>query len=189
MFREYLSMLAECNGLPPGEWRIEPGMGFGSDQMWWSGGWRRSTPHNGLDLRSYKMASGEVLYLDGTGVIPVAENGEIINIIRDFLGFSVFVSHEEDGSGVKFVSAYGHIVPGEGLETGAHLRRGDIIGKLSEYEDMPVPPHLHISLIEADAKAVSGLDWPQIENAGGRARGLRFLDPLGPDRTQQGPDG
>jgi hypothetical protein len=113
--------------------------------------------------------------MDGSSRVPASGDGEVINIARDYLGSSVFVSHGE-GSGKTLVSALGHMVPAEGLEPGAHLGKGDIIGKLSEYDDMPVPPHLHISLFRAEAGDLAGIDWQGLRASGS----TRFIDPLCP---------
>jgi len=175
MFREYLRMLADTNGFGPGEWLMGPGMRFGSWRKWWSGNGTRTSPHNGLDLRIYREASGREVYLDGRDIVPVCRDGEVINIVKDFLGHSVFVMHGKDANGAALVSAYGHIVPAEGLLPGVRLTRGGTIGKLSDYIGMPVPPHLHISLIESGLSDLRGLGWEEL----GTSDSIRFLDPIG----------
>jgi len=173
MFRDYLRLLAEINGFGPGEWLIEPGMDYGSWRKWWSGSGTRTSEHNGLDLRIYREASGRDIYLDGRDRVPAGGEGEVINIAKDFLGKSVFVSHGRDESGAALVSAYGHIVPEEGIGPGTRLVKGDIIGKLSEYAGMPVPPHLHLSLIRMSGLKAEKLNWTLL----GTSDRVEFLDP------------
>jgi len=167
-------MLAMTNGLNPGSWRFEPGMLFGANIRWWGQGGPRKAPHNGLDIRKYEESSGRVIALDGSSRAPAARDGEVINIIKDFLGFTVFVSHKGTTGGARLFSAYGHIVPEAGLSPGAGLSKGEIIGTLSEYDGMPVPPHLHLSFFEIQAGiAREHLDWDELEGA----EGVRFIDP------------
>ena len=87
--------------------------------------------------------------LDGSTVVPAADDGEIINIIKDFLGHSIFISHGPAKGGSVIISAYGHLAPSGSLSPGVQVKRGDIIGSLAQYDGMPVPPHLHLSIIEA----------------------------------------
>ena len=165
-------MLASINGFGPGSWKFKPGMLFGADTKWWGDdGGTRKTPHNGLDIRLYKESSGGIISLVGSSLVPSAGDGEVLTIIEDFLGYSVFVAHGLTEGGRTLVSAYGHIVPEEGLDAGARLSRGDIIGSIAEYEGMQVPPHLHFSvLILSDG--FKELDWGIVEN------NAVFLDPL-----------
>lgn len=167
-------MLAEANGFGAGQWQIEPGMGFAHETKWWGQRGPREEAHNGVDLKFYMGPGDSVRYLDGRSLVPVMDDGAVINVTSDFLGHSVFVSHGEDESGLTLVSAYGHMVPAEGLEAGMHLKRGDIIGKLSEYNDMPVPPHLHLSLLIMHGGYLKKPDWQDIGVSGD----LRALDPL-----------
>ena len=115
MLKGYMQLLASANGFAEGgHWEMEPGMGFGSRDKWWPAKdpHRPEGPHNGLDIRQYS-AQGQHWILGTDSVVPVAEDGKIISIIKDFLGYSIFVSHgeisETPSGGV--ISAYGHIVP------------------------------------------------------------------------------
>lgn len=166
-------MLADINGFPPGQWVLEPGMGFGDRIKWWGDRGPRAAAHNGLDLKFYREAGDNVRFMDGRSLVPVMAEGEVINIVSDFLGRSVFIAHGDD-NGLTLVSAFGHLIPNDEIVPGAHLKRGDIIGKLSEYDGMPVPPHLHYSLIESGSADIRGIDWPTLETSGS----TRFLDPL-----------
>ena len=95
----YPTLLSELNGYPPGAWLIEPGQGFGSDRKWWAHGGPRTEAHNGLDLRAYEPRGGELIYVDGSVRVPAALGGKIVNIFKDFLGFSLFVAHDRQQDG------------------------------------------------------------------------------------------
>ena len=167
-------MLARTNELGPGTWRFEPGMLFRSESKWWGDGGPRKAPHNGLDIRSYEEAAGRITTLDGSTRVPAAGDAVVANIIKDFLGYSVFVSHGAAKGEAGLFSAYGHIVPEAGLSPGASLSKGTVIGRLAEYHGMPVPPHLHLSLFEIGSDvAVERLDWSGLEVT----EGVRFMDP------------
>jgi len=171
MFSGYLSMLADTNGLGPGFWKFEPGMLFKAEAKWWGDGGPRDEPHNGLDLRCYKQESGTMVSLGSGSMVPVAADGEVVSIVRDFLGYSAFVAHGPGKSGTVSVSAYGHIAPVDGLVPGVCVSKGHIIGKLSEYEGMAVPPHLHVSFF-AMPEGFHELDWGVI------GQEAVFVDPL-----------
>jgi len=171
MFSGYLSMLSDINGLGPGAWQFEPGMLFDAETKWWGNGGLRNVLHNGLDLRYFKQGSGKMVTLGCESLVPVAGEGVILNIAKDFLGFSIFVSHGDDGRGRTLVSAYGHIVPEEGVAPGACVPGGHIIGSLAEYEGMPAPPHLHLSVFTLPG-GLHETNWGSIE------QDAVFLDPL-----------
>ena len=69
-------------------------MGFGATGKWWAEG-MRATPHNGLDMRLYEDADGREAALDEATLVPTMDDGEVVAIIRDFLGESVFVAHAD----------------------------------------------------------------------------------------------
>ncbi len=162
----YTGLLEALNAIRIRRWIIRPGMGFGAAEKWWDGG-IRAAPHNGLDLRLYEDADGREAALGEATLVPALEDGEAVTIIRDFLGESVFVAHS-DG----IISAYGHLRPL--CRVGDKLRRGQAIAKLSERPGMPVPPHLHISLLRLPKGFdVAGLTWRALDGA------AEFLDPAG----------
>ena len=180
MLKGYMQLLASANGFKGGgHWDIEQGMGFGSMDKWWSqeDTMRAEGAHNGLDIRQYTV-QGQQMTLGADSVVPVAEGGKIISIIKDFLGYSIFVSHgeisETPSGGV--ISAYGHIVPDKVLYKGMRLKRGDTLGSIAEYEGMAAPAHLHLSIIvskQGNDEAIFN-DWQRVQ----AALGLKFVDPL-----------
>lgn len=177
MYKEYADKLARANGYNAGRWLAVPGMGFGDEARWWGDCGPRGEPHNGVDFREYEYATGGIVCLGAGSVVPVLREGEVVAVIKDFLGHSVFVSHGPaggGGGGEVLLSACGHIMTAAGVEPGLLLRASDMLGRVSEYEDMPVPAHLHLSLlIVAEGTELSSLRWAGLETRGD----VRFLRP------------
>ena len=80
---------------------------------------RRYTPHEGLDLHRYEDIGGLTKTVDQHTKIPGAFAGYIVKIDRDFLGRSIYMSHAIfRAGGRQLLSAFGHTVPRESLQTG-----------------------------------------------------------------------
>ncbi len=172
----YPDMLARANDLEPGRWNIAPGMGFNDTHKWWGDMGQREVAHNGIDLREYLYNDRDPYTVDGDTIVPVAQDGEIVCIIRDFLGMSVFVRHEGDRSGRTILTAYGHIVPDVRLVPGFYMVGGDAIGTVAgQGDDSRIPAHLHYSIVEADSTIdTASISWPMLE----ADSSIVFCDPL-----------
>lgn len=169
----YTGLIEALNNIRILRWIFRPGMGFGAAEKWWAEG-TRTSPHNGLDLRLYEDAEGREAALDGHSLVPALDDGEVVALIGDFLGESVFVAHS-DG----IVSAYGHLRPL--CNVGDRVRRGQAIATLSERPGMTVPPHLHLSMIRLpEGYDLAGLTWQRLDSA------ARYLDPAGLIKEEPG---
>ena len=129
-------------------WLFHPGMLFNSRETWWGAEKQRAAPHEGLDLCSFEDTNGLVKKVDNRIKIPATFAGAIVKIHQDFLGKSIYLSHEifaADGS--RLYTIYGHTKPLSSLAPGDRVAEGEILGAVSAAsgQKSPVPAHLHIS--------------------------------------------
>lgn len=159
-------------------WEFLPGMRFEERAAWWRGGADRGGAHQGLDICWYRIRDGRRLSLGAGARIPAPWAGEVVAIVEDFLGSSVFVEHgPPDGGGRRLHSVCGHVDPLPGLAVGGLLRDGDEIGVVADPAGRrtAAPPHLHVTLALVDRTGgPSRLDWQAL---GDRSR-VQLLDPL-----------
>jgi len=131
------------------KWIFHPGMLFHSTDRWWGDGGSRDHPHQGLDLCLYRDRNGDDHALDRKIKVPLIYDGEVVNIITDYIGKSVFLIHDiSDGKGNQLYSIYGHTEPYDGLGKGKTLNEGDVIATIKDTKEKKVDimPHLHLSL-------------------------------------------
>jgi hypothetical protein len=157
------------------EWAFYPGMLFGSRLKWWGRGYR-DRPHEGLDMCLYRDREGRLRSLSENTRIPVIYEGEVANVVKDFLGQSVFVRHDlRDRDGFLLHTVYGHTAPLTGVSRGSAFAEGDIMATLAAAGDRRIPPHLHVSMAWISPSLLpEELNW----GAMGDPHLLRFLDPL-----------
>ena len=113
-------------------WLFQPGMLFNSQETWWGEKKPRATPHEGLDLCCFEDLTGQIKQLDKNIKIPATFAGKIVKIDRDFLGKSIYLSHEifaEDGR--QLYTAYGHTEPLAAMQAGKVVEAGEIIAAVS----------------------------------------------------------
>jgi hypothetical protein len=174
----FTSLLIRWNGLEAAgfaAWEFLPGMKFAERSAWWRDGTERTGAHEGLDICFYRTGDGRRLSLGAGARVPVMCPGEVVAIVDDFLGRSVFVAHGiADGGGRRLHSVCGHVDPCPGLAPGSLLGDGDLVGTIADpsARRSPVPPHLHLSL--ALIAGSGPLGWPELRDP---ARAL-LLDPL-----------
>jgi murein DD-endopeptidase MepM/ murein hydrolase activator NlpD len=159
-------------------WEFLPGMRFGERTAWWRGGSDRDGVHEGLDICWYRAVDGRRLSLGAGARVPVIYGGEVVSVVEDFLGASVFVAHtRRDGEGRRLHTVYGHVRPHPGLEPGIVLSDGDPVGTIANAagRGSAAPPHLHltVALIEREG-GPERLDWDALRD---RSRVL-LLDPM-----------
>jgi hypothetical protein len=151
MLSRFLTYLEACNrprldGLR--RWLFEPGMEFQAGDKWWGDRGRRAAPHEGLDFYRYEDAQGAPRTVDGNLQIPAAFAGCVENIAPDFLGQSIFLSHDFFTlRGRRLYSIYGHTAPRAGLQAGRQVEEGEVIARLAAPAGKPraIPPHLHLT--------------------------------------------
>ncbi len=160
------SLLIRWNGLDAAgfaDWEFLPGMRFGERAAWWRGGADRGGVHEGLDICWYRTVDGQRLSIGAGARVPVVCAGEVVSVVDDFLGASVFMAHECcDGEGRRLHTVYGHIDPCAGVAPGSLLGDRDAVGTIAETSGRrsPVPPHLHLTLaLIGRADEPARLDW------------------------------
>ncbi len=170
--RTFTNNLVRLNSLAFARWKFLPGMSFKAEEKWWAGG-NRGRGHNGLDLRFYETADGEVKTLSEDTEIPLIHMGKIIKIIPDFIGHSLFAEHVKNpGGGKRLFIIYGHMTPEAGIEN-RQLESGCVIGRLAPSKGV-VPTHLHISIaLVPEDIPLEALDWETLD----AAQGVLFSDP------------
>ena len=159
-------------------WVFHPGMLFQAWQKWWGDQGPRAVPHEGLDLYSFAAAGGMVKTLDQQTQIPAAFAGQVEKIDRDFLGKSIYISHAiYTAGGRQLLSAVGHTVPRDGLQTGQQVAAGEIIAAVAGFpgNKTNLPPHVHLTFawVPMDFR-VEQLTWKNL----GHDPGIRLIDPL-----------
>jgi hypothetical protein len=160
------------------EWVFQPGMRFQALEKWWGDQGPRAVPHEGLDLYSFADAGGRVKIVDQQTQIPAAFAGQVVKIDRDFLGKSIYISHAiYTAGGRQLLSAVGHTVPRDGLQTGQPVAAGEIIAAVSGFpgQKSNLPPHVHLTFawVPVDCR-VDQLTWKNL----GRDFGITLIDPL-----------
>ncbi len=159
-------------------WVFHPGMLFKAQEKWWGDQGPRYTPHEGLDLYRFEEAGGLTKTVDQHTKIPAAFAGRIVKIDQDFLGRSIYMNHAIfTAGGRQLVSAFGHTVPRESLETGRLVAAGEVIATVSRGpgQKTALAPHLHLTFawvpvhLEPDR-----LDWKNLA----ADPGITLIDPL-----------
>jgi len=158
-------------------WVFHPGMLFQARGKWWGDQGPRAVPHEGLDLYSFETTSGRVQTVDQQTRIPAAFAGQVVKIDRDFLGQSIYISHAIYSAGGQLLSAVGHTLPRDGLQTGQHVAAGEIIATVAGLpgKQTNLPLHLHLTLawVPPDYRS-DQLTWNNL----GHDSGIRLIDPL-----------
>jgi murein DD-endopeptidase MepM/ murein hydrolase activator NlpD len=159
-------------------WVFHPGMLFQAPGKWWGDQGPRAVPHEGLDLYSFEAAGGRVETVDQQTRIPAAFAGRVVKIDRDFLGKSIYIGHAlYAADGRQLLSAVGHTIPREGLQTGQQVAAGEIIAAVGGFpgKKTNLPPHLHLTFawVPVDFR-LEQLTWTNL----GHDAGIRLIDPL-----------
>jgi hypothetical protein len=149
------------------EWVFYRGMFFNDLHAWWGGGGVRCNPHEGLDFCFYRDRDGLVLGLDAKTKIPLMYEGKIVLIHDDFLGKSIYVSHDmHDGNMNILHTIYGHTVPLNTLHTEKTLSEGEIIATISDAGmKKNIHPHVHVTVAWLpESFAYEKLNWEVLCN-------------------------
>jgi hypothetical protein len=159
-------------------WVFHPGMLFQALEKWWGDQGLRAVPHEGLDLYSFETDGGGVKTVDQQTQIPAAFAGQVLKIDRDFLGKSIYISHAIYTDGDRqLLSAVGHTIPREGLQTGQQVAAGEIIAAVSGVpgKKTNLPPHVHLTFAWVPKDfSIDQLTWKNL----GHDPGITLIDPL-----------
>ncbi|MBN2238168.1 MAG: hypothetical protein JW712_00200 [Dehalococcoidales bacterium] len=172
--------LVSVNGLDTAgfsEWLFLPSMVFGAEEKWWGDKGKRDSVHEGVDILWYRDACGAVKTLAAGTKIPAIFPGKVERVIRDFLGVSVFVSHDYRADGYCLFTVYGHTQPVPGITVGRMLAEGDIIGIVADPAErkLTVLAHLHVSVVWVpESLPVAEYDWDTFSNR----EKVILIDPL-----------
>ena len=159
-------------------WDFLPGMRFVEREAWWRGGNDRAVAHEGLDVCWFRTGAGKLLSLGAGARVPAVYPGEVVTVVGDFLGTSLFVAHERrDARGRQLHTIYGHLRPRSGLTSGSRIGDGDAVGTIADTSGVKraVPPHLHLTLALIDRDGgPERLDWAGLQDRGR----VLLLDPM-----------
>ncbi len=150
-------------------WTFLPGMLFESERKWWNKKGNREAPHEGVDLLLYKTKRGLIERVEVGTLIPALFSGEVVSIVEDYLGSSIFVF-----SPPNFIWAYGHIEINGEVKKGKKLERGEPVGKFAPSKKGNVPAHMHVSLAVLLGNCSFTLSWSTIV----KERRLKLIDPM-----------
>lgn len=169
-FSEYMIEYNNLNERGFKEWVFYPGMLFNSKDKWWGDGGIRDKPHEGLDLCLYRDEDGKNHILDETINIPIMYEGKVAGIIDDFIGKSIYVSHDiYDGKGNRLYTIYGHTEPYDGITRGTVLDEGSIIATITDArkKKAKMSSHVHVSIAWLhDTFPHERLDWKTLSSPG-----------------------
>ncbi len=150
---------------------------FKSLETWWGEGKPRATPHEGLDLCWFEDLTGQIKQLDKNIKIPATFAGKIVKIGQDFLGKSIYLSHEIFAAdGRQLYTAYGHTEPLAAIHVGQEVAAGEIIAALAAGpgKGPRIPSHLHLTLAWIPVSLPTDqLNWQNL----GADRTIRLIDP------------
>jgi murein DD-endopeptidase MepM/ murein hydrolase activator NlpD len=159
------------------KWLFQPGMLFNSQETWWGEKKPRATPHEGLDLCCFADATGQIKQLDKNIKIPATFAGKIVKIDCDFLGKSIYLSHEIFAAdGRQLYTAYGHTEPLAAIQVGKVVEAGEIIAAVAAGpgKSPKLPSHLHLTLAWIPvSRPPDRLNWPNL----GADRTITLIDP------------
>lgn len=129
-------------------WVFRKEMLFNAPGKWWGDFGKRDFPHEGVDFCLYADRSGRIKRLGARTRIPVMHDGVVRAVFQDYLGQAVIIEHKREGEPMgKYISAYAHTLPEEGIQPGALVRRGELIATISDTSSSraKISPHLHLS--------------------------------------------
>lgn len=174
------SFRASNPGLAQGfkHWLFYEAMLFDASHTWWQYSGMRDRPHEGVDLSLYRDGPGRCRRLNHGTRIPVILDGMVVKIFRDFLGQSLYMSHElGDGKGRRLYSFYGHIKSLPGVGPGRRMKEGEVVGMIADpkMDKKTIHPHLHLSIAWVpDTFSSDRLDWETMVTE----KEIVLLDPL-----------
>lgn len=128
------------------QWSWLPGMGFLDSNLWWGTQKQRLTPHEGVDFVQYLDTSDHIRHLDSGLMIQSILAGEIVQVHRDFLAWSLYIRHPQFVvAGRVLHTVFAHLHPRQ-KALGRQVIASEEIGTLEQYSQSRVPLHLHFTV-------------------------------------------
>ena len=175
-FNENFLMANNLQGSEFKKWLFYPGMLFDSDRKWW-GDWRfRASKHEGLDLAFYQDDRLKVQQIPPISKVPAAYSGIVQTIIKDFLGWTIFLKHPQfSQSDNIFCSVYAHLKLSDQLKTNLEIKEGEILGAtVTSGTKIKLTPHVHLSLGWFKKDILPEISWEKLNCR----ENMRLIDPL-----------
>jgi len=147
----FTDMLIERNAIHPDDfqfWVFREEMLFSASGKWWGDFGRRDFPHEGIDLCLYADSSGKICRLNEQTCIPVMHDGVVKAVFKDYLGMAIIIEHVFGrGQDARYLSAYAHTLPQNGIQPGKKVVCGDVIATIADTSTSKakILPHLHYS--------------------------------------------
>ncbi|MFW5819250.1 MAG: hypothetical protein ACOCVE_05345, partial [Desulfovermiculus sp.] len=143
---------------------FHPGMLFDSDCKWWPPGGKRISRHEGLDLCLVKSPGQEPESVPAGSRVVVPAPGRVVNIIPDFLGHSILVSHGlEPGGNREWISLLAHISPNPAIQIGQDVIPEQTAGWTKIFSrPRGMVSHLHLSFGLLQTPESYDLTWPEL---------------------------
>lgn len=152
-----------------GSWFIKKGMGFNDENLWWGECKKRIEAHEGVDF-GFVSGNEGVVSIDTDFNVHNFFDGEVVNVVYDFIDRSVFVRHCAKKKGYSLYSVFGHITTD--IERGT-VSSFEIIGKVGKKKG--IPPHYHFSLAWIpDFVTYDMLEWKTLNSI----KEVRFINPV-----------
>jgi murein DD-endopeptidase MepM/ murein hydrolase activator NlpD len=160
------------------KWVLQPGMLFNSLEQWWGKNKKRETPHEGIDLCRFQETNGRINRIGNSTKIPATFAGSVVKIDDDFLGKSVYLSHDifsQDRR--RLYTVYGHTTPLAAIKPGEKVAAGETIAVVSGPgpRGTDILPHLHLTFAWIPVSLDPGhLTWQNLA----RDPRITLMDPL-----------
>jgi len=175
----YSDLLKTCNSHELTDvktWIFKPGMAFQSGMKWWGDLGKRDTIHEGIDLLWYLDHKGREKMVQNRLSVPAPEKGQIQKVIRDYLGYSIFIRHPVSYGAYTLFSLLGHVTPPPTLNEGDTVKQGDVIAGLTLFPEKKsgMKSHIHFSLAWIHKTYdTDSLNWESLTND----RNITLIDP------------
>ncbi len=150
---------------------------FEAHKKWWGDFGPRKTRHEGLDLVLYEDKNGGLQTLSSGTRVSAMYDGTVKLILQDFIGFSIFVAHQERSpEGWLLYSVYGHLKPNPNLQIGMRVQKEEVLGTIAKpRQESSLLAHLHLTLAWLNpALNTEELSWKALSSK----QNAVLLDPL-----------
>jgi len=148
-----------------GGWEFGFGMAFMDSHKWWGDKGIRPGPHEGVDLRRFRLLDGRSYQVAAEMIFPSLLPGKAVTMFPDFLGETVIIRHDiQDANGWRLHSALGHTRPLAQVKKGERVLVGQpVVQAAAVGPNQAVGSHLHLSLMwAAEGYEAESYSWKEI---------------------------